>query len=115
MKTFPVLDATATGARIRQLRKENKLTVEQVRDFLGLESVQAIYKWQRGESLPSIDNLYALSTLFETSVDSILRGNREEDERSSSFELWKNIERISCILYNKYIIYTKENERCLRL
>lgn len=87
MKEFPILDTTATGERIRELRKNNKLTVEQVRDFLGLESTQAIYKWQRGESMPTIDNLYALSTLFETSVDNILRGSREEDERSSSFFL----------------------------
>ena len=43
MKEFPVLDTSATGARIRELRKQNKLTVEQVRDFLGLESTQAIY------------------------------------------------------------------------
>lgn len=85
MKEFPILDTTATGARIRELRKNNKLTVEEVRDFLGLESTQAIYKWQRGESMPTIDNLYALSTLFETSVDNILRGSREEDERASSF------------------------------
>ena len=84
MKIFPVLDPVATGARIRELRNENQLTVDDVREFLGLESTQAIYKWQRGESLPTIDNLYALSTLFETSVDDILIGSREEDERSSS-------------------------------
>ena len=85
MKTFPVLDPVATGARIRELRNANRLTVDDVREFLGLESTQAIYKWQRGESLPTIDNLYALSTLFGTSVDDILIGSREEDERSSSF------------------------------
>lgn len=90
MKEYPILDTTATGARIRELRKQNKLTVEQVRDYLGLESTQSIYKWQRGECMPSIDNLYALSTLFETSVDGILRGSREEDKLSSSF-YWKNI------------------------
>lgn len=77
MKIFPVLDPVATGARIRELRNENQLTVDDVREFLGLESTQAIYKWQRGESLPTIDNLYALSTLFETSVDDILIGSRE--------------------------------------
>lgn len=31
---------------IRELRKQNKLTVEQVRDYLGLESTQSIYNWQ---------------------------------------------------------------------
>ena len=91
MKEFPILDTIATGARIRELRKQKKLTVDQVRDFLGLESTQSIYKWQRGESMPTIDNLYALSTLFETSVDGILRGSREEDERSSSFDLWEKL------------------------
>ena len=85
MKEFPVLDAVATGERIRELRKEKKLTVDNIREFMKLESTQAIYKWQRGESLPSIDNLYALSSLFETPIDNILRGSREEDEKSSSF------------------------------
>lgn len=56
------------------------LKVEEVARFMGFESEQAVYKWQRGDSLPTVDNLYALSRLFETSVDDILRGNREEDE-----------------------------------
>lgn len=111
MKQFPILNATATGARIRELRKANKLTVEQVRDFLGLESVQAIYKWQRGESLPSIDNLYALSTLFDTSVDSILRGSREEDLASSSFYLSKMLSRFWECAYVYAEMYFW-NEKC---
>ena len=53
MKKFPVLDAVATGERIKELRKQKKLTVEKVREFMELESTQAIYMWQRGESLPS--------------------------------------------------------------
>ena len=79
---FAVLDAKNTGARIKELRKENHLTVEEVSLYMGFESVQAVYKWQRGESLPTIDNLYALSQLFRTSVDDILRGDREEDSSS---------------------------------
>lgn len=86
MKEFPVIDMEATGARIRELRKKNRLKVDEVREFLGLDSQQAIYKWQRGECMPTIDNLYALSVLFETSVDDIIRGSREEDELSSSFD-----------------------------
>ena len=89
MKIFPVLDPVATGARIRELRKKNHLTVDQVREFMGFESTQSIYKWQRGESLPTIDNLYALSALFETSIDNILIGNRGEDEMSSSLFCFK--------------------------
>ena len=79
---YPVLDAKATGARIRELRKEKKLKVEDVSRFMGFESAQAIYKWQRGDSLPTVDNLYALSKLFETSIDDILRGSKGENESS---------------------------------
>lgn len=82
---YPVLDAKKTGARIKELRKAHHIKVEEVARFMGFESEQAVYKWQRGDSLPTVDNLYALSRLFETSVDDILRGNRGEDERSSSF------------------------------
>ncbi|MCR4909569.1 MAG: helix-turn-helix domain-containing protein [Lachnospiraceae bacterium] len=85
MKEYPVVDARATGQRIRELRRELRLTVSQIRDFMGFESDQAVYKWQRGDSLPTVDNLYALSVLFNTTIDNIIRGSRpEEDEKSSS-------------------------------
>ena len=77
---YPVLDVKATGARIKELRKANHLKVEEVAHFMGFESEQAVYKWQRGDSLPTVDNLYALSRLFKIPVDDILRGSREEDE-----------------------------------
>ena len=65
--------------------------------FMGFESEQAVYKWQRGDSLPTVDNLYALSRLFETTVDDILRGEREEDEGPLSFL----VETIDMLGYNK--------------
>ncbi len=80
---YPVLDVKAVGARIKTLRKAHSLKVEDVAEFMGFESVQAVYKWQRGESLPTVDNLYALSRLFGTSVDAILCGNEEKDESPS--------------------------------
>ena len=72
MKDYPVIDLAATGARIRQLRLKNNLRVEDVSEYMGFESVQAVYKWQRGESLPTVDNLFALSRLFGTSMENIL-------------------------------------------
>ena len=82
---YPVLDTKATGARIRALRKARHLKVDVGARFMGCESEQAVYKWQRGDSLPTVDNLYALSRLFGTSVDNILRGNKERDEDLSLF------------------------------
>ena len=71
-KAFPVIDQTATGRNIRRLRIEQGLTVRDLQDFFGFEEPQAIYKWQRGESLPSVDNLYALGSLLEVPIEQIL-------------------------------------------
>ena len=80
---YPILDLKKTGKRIKDLREEKDLSVEEVSEFLGHISAQSVYKWQRGESLPSIDNLYALSMLFKTPIDDILIGNKERDEGPS--------------------------------
>jgi len=85
---YPVINAVATGNRIKELRKAHHLKVEDVASFMGFESVQAVYKWQRGDSLPTVDNLYALSCLFETSIDNIIRGSKEGDDRSPSFDVY---------------------------
>ena len=74
MNNYPTIDMAATGNRIRTLRKENHIKVDDIVSYMGFESQQAVYKWQRGESLPSVDNLYALSRLFGTTIDDILVG-----------------------------------------
>ncbi|MCR5511883.1 MAG: helix-turn-helix domain-containing protein [Lachnospiraceae bacterium] len=77
---YPSLDVQATGERIRSLRVDRHLRVEDIALFMGFESPNAVYKWQRGECLPTVDNLYALSRLFETTVDDILIPTKGEDE-----------------------------------
>ena len=60
---YPTIDMKATGIRIRQLMDERRLTVKDTRRYLNLASVQSIYHWLNGQSMPPIDNLYALSAL----------------------------------------------------
>lgn len=84
MKNYPILDLQATGQQIKKLRKEKQMTVTDICEYMGFENPQAVYKWQRGESLPTVDNLFALSRLFETPIDNILC-EREEAEASFSF------------------------------
>ena len=69
---FPVIDLPATGANIRRLRQTKGLSVRDLQQFFGFEEPQAIYKWQRGQSLPTVDNLYALSTLLDVPMNDIL-------------------------------------------
>lgn len=71
-KPFPVIDLTATGANILRLRKERGLSVRDIQAYFGFEEPQAIYKWQQGKSLPTVDNLYALGVLLEVPMEDIL-------------------------------------------
>ena len=61
-----------TGINITRLRKINNLSIRDVQEAMGFNTPQAIYKWQRGEAMPSIDNLIVLSELFNTSIDEII-------------------------------------------
>ena len=63
---------TQTGKNISRLRKENGITVKQIQDVMGFNTPQAVYKWQRGETMPSLDNILVLSKLFNKSVEEIV-------------------------------------------
>ncbi len=69
---FPVIDLSATGKNIVALRKARGLTVRDIQDFFGFEEPQAVYKWQQGKSLPTVDNLLALSVLLGVTIEKIL-------------------------------------------
>ena len=72
VKMFPVINMAATGANILRLRKERNLTVADLQEYFGFDAPQAIYRWQRGETIPSTDNLLALGYLLGVSMDDIL-------------------------------------------
>ena len=90
---YPVIDTVATGDNIRRLREKRGLTVKDLQSYFGFEMPQAIYKWQRGESLPSVDNLYALGRILNVPMDQILiqtrplhiSAERQKDCRSDFF------------------------------
>lgn len=69
---FPVIDLPATGRNIERCRKAAGLTVRDVQTYFGFEYPQAVYKWQHGESLPSVDNLLALSRLLAVRMEELL-------------------------------------------
>ena len=72
---YPVIDLPATGENITRLRLSRGLTVRDLQHFFGFDAPQAIYKWQRGQALPSVDNLFALSALLGVPIDDILVGS----------------------------------------
>ena len=72
---FPLINLKENGKNLRKIMREQDVTVKEVQHYLGLGSVQSIYHWLNGISLPSIDNLYALSVLFDVSMDELICGN----------------------------------------
>lgn len=75
---FPVIDLPATGRRIKEMREKRGISVRQLQNYLGFEQPQAIYKWQRGECLPTFDNMYAIAYYFGVKIDDILVGNCQD-------------------------------------
>jgi transcriptional regulator with XRE-family HTH domain len=74
---YPVIDKIQTGAKLKQLMELKGYTVRDIQEYLNLACVQSIYHWLDGRSLPAIDNLYALSELFNVSIDEMICGNRK--------------------------------------
>jgi DNA-binding XRE family transcriptional regulator len=61
------IDTVKTGENIKKYRKAKKIPLFKIQKELGLGTVQAIYKWERGDCLPRIDNFFALCFLLEVS------------------------------------------------
>lgn len=74
---FPIIDRKRTGIRLRRIMDERGLSVKDVQQYLELGSVQSVYHWLNGLSMPTIDNLYALSELFQMPIDDLVCGNRD--------------------------------------
>ena len=72
MFTLPTIDMVGTGIRIMDLRKKAGLTVKDLQNVLGFATPNAIYKWQNGAAMPTLDNLIMLSAIFNVPVDDII-------------------------------------------
>ena len=72
MNSIPVINMNATGQNIARLRKAAGITVRELQEVFGFSTPQAIYKWQNGSALPTVDNLLVLAAVLQVSIDEIL-------------------------------------------
>lgn len=72
MRTIPFIDTVATGQNIDKLRISAGMSVRDMQMEFGFSTPQAIYKWIRGTSLPTVDNLVILAAMFEVTIDDIV-------------------------------------------
>lgn len=70
--TFTTLDAVLTGKKINSAIKQGGYSIRELQEMLGLSCPQPIYRWIRGRTLPSIDNLYMLSRILGVHMEDLL-------------------------------------------
>lgn len=86
---------------LRRCREERHYTVEEVRQYLRLGSLQAIYKWEEGRCFPQTDTMLALMELYKVQIADILYENqriqnnifesKESEKYFPKFELKNNM------------------------
>lgn len=86
---FPTIDKRKTGVNLQKIMMQKNLTVRDVKEYLGLGSVQSVYHWLNGISMPTVDNLYALSELFQMPVDRLICGSK----MAGNAEIWQEAHR----------------------
>lgn len=66
------IDMVATGENLSRLRQQNGLTVRDIQAYMGFTGPGAIYKWERGDSIPRLEHLRALCEIYDAKMDDIL-------------------------------------------
>ncbi len=69
---IPTIDMVRTGQNINRLRQIAGVSVKDLQNVFGFATPQAIYKWQHGTALPTIDNLVVLAAVLGVKIDDIL-------------------------------------------
>ena len=72
MSTIPTVNMIQTGNKIKTLREQSGLSVKELQTIFGFGTPQAIYKWQRGAAMPTLDNMIILAAVFRVSIDEIV-------------------------------------------
>ena len=77
---LPAIDLNRTGQNIMRMRKEVGVTVRELQVMFGFTSPQAIYNWQNGISLPSVDNFIVLAAVLGTTIEEIIAIEGEDSD-----------------------------------
>lgn len=91
------------GDKIKNKRKELNLTQEYLAKELNI-SRQAVSKWEKGTSEPSMENLVKLSGIFGVDIDYFKKDKKDEEEKSLVYKIfWDFLYAIIGLVF--YLIY----------
>lgn len=75
---YPIIDMEKTGEWLRYLCKRKNITVTDIQEKLQIASNQAVYAWFNGKTLPSLNNMLALSDLMGIKINDMVVDNIHE-------------------------------------
>ena len=70
--TYPNIDMKMTGFRLKKLISNAGYTVKDIQNYLHLSCPQPVYRWYKGQILPSVDHLLMLSELLNVHMEDLL-------------------------------------------
>ena len=97
---YPRIDIKLTGVNLKLLCKAYQFKVKDVKRYLNLASVQSVYDWFYGKTLPSVDHLLALSYLFRLPIEELLVV-KKVDCKSVKTDFFKERKRRTLFYYSK--------------
>jgi transcriptional regulator with XRE-family HTH domain len=100
-----MLDMVQIGKRIADYRIKQGLTQQELAKQLFVTH-QAVSKWEQGKSMPSIELLHNLTTLFHTSIDALL--DASDIEENDYDTLFQNYSRD--IIINQFLNQPNQNQ-----
>lgn len=97
---YTSMDMILTGQLIKRLVSEAGYSVSEVQNRLGLSCPQPIYRWYKGQNLPSVDHLFILSGMLGLHMEDFLL---QKDEG-----LWIAEKQENKFLWNRLLAYVKK-------
>lgn len=71
VSAMAMIDMAATGRNIREMRVKAGMTIKDIQDACGVTST-SVCNWQKGKSVPTVDNLVILASIWHVMIDSII-------------------------------------------
>lgn len=74
------IDMDKTGQKIAKEYRQQGITIKDLQTLFGFAAPNAIYRWLRGETLPTVDHLVILAHALKVPVDELLVLKEKEPE-----------------------------------
>lgn len=71
------IDLERTGRHLEKLIRQRGYSVKDIQNILHLSCPQPIYRWMRGQILPSVEHLFMLAKLLQVHMEELLIASYE--------------------------------------